>query len=101
MSWETPTEVVLHSPLWMVSIKHKLTLHAEVVKEHTIRGIINVSQILSPLCNMLLGKCPLISNGEVSSFCCTKLTRYFPILFYTSLTTDKDRILDYYKVLHF
>lgn len=32
-SCKTPTQAVLHSPLEMVSIEHKLTLHAEVVKE--------------------------------------------------------------------
>lgn len=76
---ETPTEVVLRSPLWMVSIKHKLTLYAEAVKERTIRVLINVSQIPRTLRNVILGKCPLISSSKANS--ChhrTKPTRYFP-----------------------
>lgn len=32
-SCKTPTQAVFHSLLEMVSIEHKLTLHAEVVKE--------------------------------------------------------------------
>lgn len=63
----------------MVSIKHKLTLYAEAVKERTIRVLINVSQIPRTLRNVLLGKCPLISSSKANS--ChhrTKPTRYFP-----------------------
>lgn len=45
-----------------------------------------ISRTLSPFCNVLLGKCPLISSSEVNgSFCCAKLTGYFLILLCTSL----------------
>lgn len=80
-AWETPCEAVL-TPC----CRHSLLGTGEHYMQRSESLSWEGSLSLSPLCNILWGKCSLISSSEVnSSFCCTKLTSYFLILLCTSL----------------